>query len=175
MEENNFYNNPLKIIWKSKKVIMPLYLIVIWTILLLISLIGTIWLDFMDFSSFKAKEYFTLSSTGLTLTLALFVAGKNAFNDSDLEVLATYKGEFGEKEPGYALLEFLAPYVFTSILFLITGLISLFSPFIKNPLDPFTTLILKVIYINMLSLGLFSLFNLVITMLNDVFSAAFRK
>lgn len=175
MENKNFYNNPLKIIWKSKNALMPKYLIFIWIILLATSLIGSFWLDFMNFSPLQAKEYFMLSSTGLTLTLALFVAGKNAFSNEDLKKLATSKGTNNDQEEGFALLNFLAPYVFTSLLFLITGLIALFCPFVEISLNTQLNHLLKIIYINTLSLGLLNLFNLVNSMLNDVLYSAFRK
>lgn len=171
--EGNFYKNPISVIWKAKSNLMPSYLFIIWMIFLFGSIIGVFWLDFIDFSSFKMAEYFSISSTGLTLTLALFVAGKDAFSDEDLKKLASYESD--EIKKGQALIDFIGPYVFTALLFLITGLISLFGPFIKTPLDPLYIKIFKICYINMLSLGILSLFNLVITMLNDVFSAAFRK
>jgi len=169
----NFYNNPLKIIWKSKRNLMPTYLILIWIIFLLVSLVGVTCFNFMDFSSFQIGTYFSVSSTGLTLTLALFVAGKNAFSEEDLKKLATYKSE--EVMQGQALIDFLGPFVFTALLFLLTGSLSLFSPYFVFPIKEEYIEIIKVLYVNILLLGLLSLFNLVITMLNDVYASAFRK
>ncbi|MGP4060246.1 hypothetical protein [Halobacillus sp. H74] len=169
----NFYNNPLKVVWKSKKNLMPFYLIFVWVLFLLVTLGGVLYLDFMDFSSFRIGTYFSVSSTGLTLTLALFVAGKNAFSEEDLKRLANH--ENGEGQSGQALIDFLGPFVFTALLFLITGLLALFGPYIKLPLKPEYIEFIKVLYINILFLGLLSLFNLVITMLNDVYASALRK
>lgn len=170
----NFYNNPLKIIWKSKSNLMPNYLYAIWILFVLISLTGATFFDFMDFSSFQIGTYFSVSSTGLTLTLALFVAGKNAFSEEELKRLATHKKN-SKAVQGQALIDFLGPFVFTALLFLITGLLSLFGPYINLPLKKEYVEIIKVIFINILFLGLLSLFNLVITMLNDVYASAFRK
>ena len=169
----NFYNNPLKVIWKSKKVLMPKYLTFIWLIILITSFVGSSYFNFLDFTSYKMENYFALSSTGLTLTLALFVAGKNAFNEEDLKILAEYTNDSGVT--GQALIEFLGPYVFTATLFLMTGIISLFTPFIKLELSYKCVISLKILSINILVLGLLSLFNLVITILNDVYAAAHRK
>ncbi|MCC3648145.1 MULTISPECIES: hypothetical protein [Cytobacillus] len=171
--KGNFYNNPLKVIWKSKKNLMPIYLILLWITFLLITLGGFLYFDFIDFSSFQIGTYFSVSSTGLTLTLALFVAGKNAFNEEDLKRLANH--ENSEGVAGQALIDFLGPFVFTALLFLITGLLSLFGPYIKLPLKQEYMELVKILYINILFLGLLSLFNLVITMLNDVYASALRK
>lgn len=171
--KENFYNNPLKIIWKSKSNLMPNYLILTWIIFLLVSLVGVTCFDFMDFSSFQIGTYFSVSSTGLTLTLALFVAGKNAFSEEDLKKLAMYKNEKGVQ--GQALIDFLGPFVFTALLFLLTGLLSLFGPYFVFPIKKEFMEIIKVLYVNILFLGLLSLFNLVITMLNDVYASAFRR
>src|SRR5690625_2057205 len=169
--DENFYNNPLKIIWKARNSLMPFYLFIIWFVLLLTSFMSTTYFNFMDFSSFQIGTYFSISSTGLTLTLALFVAGKNAFSEDDLKILAKHINDQGVK--GQPLIEFLAPYVFTSILFLITGLLSLFAPYFTLEISREYKEIIKLIYINILSLGFFSLFYLIINILNDVFIYAF--
>ncbi|MFK3814877.1 hypothetical protein [Bacillus halotolerans] len=171
--DENFYNNPLKVIWNSRKNLMPNYLIVLWILFLLVSLASVLCFDFMDFSSFQIGTYFSVSSTGLTLTLALFVAGKNAFSENDLKTLAQHEDSKGVK--GQALIDFLGPFVFTALLFLVTGLLSLFGPYINLPIKKEYIELIKVFYINILFLGLLSLFNLVITMLNDVYASAFRK
>lgn len=171
--KGNFYNNPLKVIWKSRKSLMPVYLLIIWGGSLAGTLIGSLYYNFLDFSSFQFGTYFSISSTGLTLTLALFVAGKNAFSENDLKRLANHESDNGVV--GQALVEFMGPYVFTSLLFLITGLISLFGPYIIFPIKQEYVELMKIVYINILVLGLLSLFNLVITMLNDVYLSAFRE
>ncbi|WBX81497.1 hypothetical protein PD280_07300 [Virgibacillus salarius] len=166
--KDNFYNNPLKVIWKSKKNLMPIYLIVLWITFVLATLVGVFYFEYIDFSSFQIGTYFSVSSTGLTLTLALFVAGKSAFKEEDLKRLANH-------ENGQALIDFLGPYVFTALLFLITGFLSLFGPYIKLPLKHEYIELVKILYINILFLGILSLFNLVIIMLNDVYASALRK
>lgn len=107
--KGNFYKNPLGIIWKAKSNLMPSYLVIIWIIFLLCSIIGVFCLVFLDFTSFKMEEYFSISSTGLTLTLALFVAGKGAFSDDDLKKLAIYESDKVRK--GQALIDFIGPYL----------------------------------------------------------------
>lgn len=171
--KEKFYKNPAHIVWLARKNLMPSYLVILWGALFAASLIGTFYKNIFDFSSLTLESHFSITSTGLTLTLALFVAGKAAFNDDEMKILAKHKTENGVE--GQALIDFLSPYVFTSMLFFLTGLVSLFGPFLNLSIDPTILIIIKIIYFNILSLGFFSLFNLVITMLNDVYLKAFRK
>ncbi|HWJ79087.1 MAG TPA: hypothetical protein VNR61_13555 [Niallia sp.] len=171
--KENIYKNPALIVWQARKNLMPVYLVIIWGALFAASLIGAFYKNYFDFSTLTLESHFSITSTGLTLTLALFVAGKSAFDDKELKILANHIPENGVK--GQALIDFIGPYVFTSLLFFVTGLVSLFGPFLKLSFDPTILLIIKIIYFNILSLGFFSLFNLVITMLKDVYLKAFRK
>lgn len=171
--KENFYKNPTLIVWLARKNLMPSYLVILWGALFIASLIGTFYKDIFDFSSLSLESHFSITSTGLTLTLALFVAGKAAFNDEELKILANHTPKDGVE--GQALIDFIGPYVFTSLLFFLTGLVSLFGPFLNISFNPTVLIIIKIIYFNILSLGFFSLFNLVITMLNDVYLKAFRK
>lgn len=169
----NFYKNPVLIVWQSRKNLMPSYLVILWLLLFLASVLGSFYKGIFDFTSLTLESHFSITSTGLTLTLALFVAGKAAFSDEELKILAKHKEANGRE--GQALINFIGPYVFTSMLFFLTGLVSLFGPFLNLNLDSMALLVSKIIYFNILSLGFFSLFNLVITMLNDVYLKAFRK
>lgn len=171
--KENFYKNPVLIVWQSRKNLMPSYLVILWILLFIASVWGSFYKGIFDFTSLTLESHFSITSTGLTLTLALFVAGKAAFSDEELKILAKHK-EANRRE-GQALIDFIGPYVFTSMLFFLTGLVSLFGPFLNLNLNPMALLVSKIIYFNILSLGFFSLFNLVITMLNDVYLKAFRK
>ncbi|KAA0955245.1 hypothetical protein FQ085_15060 [Planococcus sp. ANT_H30] len=170
--KENFYKNPFIIIWHSKNNLMPLYLVSSWFMLLLISIFGTFQFDYFNFSNLSLSSHFSISSTGLTLTLALFVAGKAAFNDTELKILAQHKPK--KDLQGQALINFLGPFVFTSMIFFLTGIVSLYAPYLDLNLTLTVITVFKIMYLNLLSLGFFSLFNLVITMLNDVYLKAFR-
>lgn len=171
--KNNFYNNPLKLIWVARSNLLPPYLISIWVLLILFMLIGTIVFDFIDFSNFTIDNYFSASTTGLTFTLALFTAQKNVFKPEELKVLAEHRDK-KDKFKGKALVELLGPFVFTGLVFLLTGTLSLIVPFINIELSSFLEKVLIQGYIDLLVLGLFSLFNLVVTMLNDVYHSVNR-
>ncbi|MFL2101318.1 hypothetical protein [Desemzia sp. FAM 23989] len=171
--KSNFYNNPIKLVWLASANLLPNYLFVLWILIIVFLFLGTVIFDFISFDTFSIASYFSASLTGLTFTLALFTAEKNVFKEKELKILANYQGK-NDKYKGQALIELLGPFVFTALLFLITGTLSLIVPFIKLELSSDTTILLIQGYIDILLLGLFSLFNLVMIMLNDVYHSVNR-
>lgn len=172
--KDNFYRNPLRIIWTARSNLLPIYLVVAWLCIVVLLAVGTLVFDFINFSIFSISNYFTASLTGLTFTLAIFTAERNVFKTEELAVLANHK-EPGDKFEGRALLELLGPFVFTSLIFLITGTLALLVPYINFKCTETWSIIFTQIYLDLLVLGLFSLFNLVITMLNDVYHSVKRE
>ncbi|MEQ7027031.1 hypothetical protein ABE869_02055 [Enterococcus gilvus] len=172
--KKNFYNNPIKLVWIARGSLLPNYLLIIWVLIVIFLSLGTFVFNYVDFSNFYIDKYFSASTTGLTFTLALFTAEKNVFKVDELKKFADYVDEEG-KNQGKPLLDFLAPFVFTSLIFLITGTLSLIVPFIKLDVSEVVAKGLIQIYLNVLLLGLFGLFNLVVTMLNDVYHAVSRQ
>ncbi|MBO0466656.1 hypothetical protein JZO73_03815 [Enterococcus plantarum] len=172
--KKNFYNNPIKLIWIARNSLLPSYLMLIWLLIILFLFFGTFVFNYIELSSFSIDKYFSASTTGLTFTLALFTAEKNVFKIDELKAFADYVDKEG-KNKGKPLLDFLAPFVFTSLVFLITGTLSLIVPFINvNVSDKVAEMLIQV-YLNLLLLGLFGLFNLVVTMLNDVYHSVSRE
>src|SRR5690625_3828075 len=110
--KENFYNNPLKIIWYGKKAILPTYLWIIWAIIILFLVIG-LFSGYIDFSSFNIKNYLTPTITGLSFTLALFIAEKNIFDMGELKQLAKHKKK-NDRFAGIALLKLFSPFIFTA-------------------------------------------------------------
>ncbi|MFC6346420.1 hypothetical protein [Vagococcus carniphilus] len=172
--DKNFYSNPIKLIWMARSNLLPPYLIVIWFLIVISLLTGNIFFDVVSFEKFDISNYFSASTTGLTFTLAIFTAERNVFKIDELKILAEHQGE-NDKYQGKALLELLGPFVFTSLIFLICGVIALIAPYIDIKISKFLTNILCQAYLDLLILGLFSLFNLVVTMLNDVYHAVKRE
>ncbi|MBC1596408.1 hypothetical protein HCJ21_11520 [Listeria seeligeri] len=172
--KGNFYSNPLKLIWIARLNLLPVYLFIIWILICCILFLGSIVFDFINFESFDIANFFTASITGLTFTLAIFTAERNVFKIDELKVLAEYKGE-KDKYKGKALLEFFGPFVFTSLIFLTTGLLALIVPFINVRVCSDVSDFFIQSYLDILVLGLFSLFNLVVTILNDVYHSINRE
>lgn len=160
----NFYNNPLGVIWRSRKTLLSKYLWCAWIIIFLGLIWGTYCKNIANFKGFNVANYFTASLTGLTFTLALFIAESKIFSEKELKILAVDESK-GKK--GQVLIEFFGPFVFTGIVFLITGTISLIVPYINIKLSAKYGNMLILIYLAVLMLGLFSLFNLIMNVMSD--------
>ncbi|BEI48155.1 hypothetical protein ACPT8I_07960 [Lactiplantibacillus plantarum] len=174
--KKDFYGNPFRLLWYGKRALLQSYLWVFWLLVIALQIIVfSKWPDKIDLTRFSLQSLFTPSLTGLTFTLALFVAEKNIFNREELYRLATYKND--RRKEGSALMELLAPFLFTAILFLITGVTSLLGQFViwnisvKNVCDR----LLVCAFIDVLLLALLSLFGLIVTTLNDAYLSAKRK
>ncbi|AKP03209.1 hypothetical protein ABB44_05945 [Companilactobacillus farciminis] len=173
--KKDFYNNPLRLLWRGKRSLMPTYLWVIWIVILLFELVMIKYFrHVINFSAFTFEKFFTPSLTGLTFTLALFVAEKNVFRRDELKELAKYQGN--KKCKGWALDELLSPFMFTSILFLLTGTISLLGQFIYWRIcnDKLIDIIFITVYVDILLLALFGLFGLIVVTLNDTYLSSKR-
>src|SRR5699024_11357689 len=168
-----FYYNPFKLIKLGYKGLFPPYLIVI-EICIIILFILLIKFDCVNLSFFDISDYLGLSITGLSFTLAIFVAVNNLFTTEELSILASYKEE-NDKVAGRTLYELLAPFGFTSMIFLITGLCSLIFPAITVEIPVFLWKILVTIFLCIFSLGLLSLFNLTNSLLNHIYHKAYRN
>ncbi|EHF2870048.1 hypothetical protein J0953_002545 [Listeria monocytogenes] len=171
--EGNFYSNPLKLIWIARSALLPKYLMIIWILISFILFFGSTIFNFIDFRSFNVANFFTPSITGLTFTLAIFTAARNVFRMDELKILATHKGD-NDAFKGRPLLEFLGPFVFTSLIFSVTGILALIIPYVNIEVCALLIKICIQIYLDVLVLGIFSLFNLVLTIINDVYHSVNR-
>lgn len=171
--QNNFYNNPIKLVIYGYKGLFPPYLIISEILIVLFMLLG-IKFDYLNLGFFNISDYLGFSITGLSFTLAIFVAVRNLFEVEELNVLANFKGE-KDKIEGQILYELLSPFSFTSMIFLITGLSSLIFPAISIEFSTDTWRLLVVLFISVFSLGLLSLFNLTNSVLNHIYHKSKRK
>lgn len=146
----DFHTNPFKFVLYNLSKTFPDYL---WCIYLgIVILVFTIYfknpaiIDQTYFSAFNFNTFVSISVTGLSFSLALFVACSHIFDDKDFETM-TNKNLFNK---------ILSPFVVTSFIFLISGSLSLIAPIfsILNRSDIF-----KLIIISFILLGLFSLFS----------------
>lgn len=166
-KEKDFYNNPFRLIWRGKRSLMPVYLWILWLIIIIVEFVVFFYCEnAIDISKFSFEKFFTPSLTGLTFTLALFVAEKNIFSREELNELATHKGK--KKSTGWAIDELLSPFMFTSILFLITGTVALLGQFTTwKSQNNLGDMIIVSAFIDVLLLALFGLFGLIVATLND--------
>lgn len=171
--KENFYYNPLKLIFYGIKGLFPPYLIFCEICIVLFLFIGAKY-NIVSLNFFDISDYLSISITGLSFTLAIFVAVNNLFDIEELSILATYKDKKNKRE-GEALFKLLSPFILTSLIFLVTGLSSLLLPAITFHISSTVKNILIILYLSLLSLGLLSLFNLTNSLLNHIYHKAYRK
>ena len=143
----DFHNHPLKFFLYNLCKTLPCYL---WYIYIFI--VGSMFIIYFSkptiinqtyFSTFNFNTYVSISVTGLSFSLALFVACSHIFDEKDLQTM-TSKSLFNKV---------LSPFIITSFIFLISSSLSLIAPiFIKNN-------VFKLIIISAILLGIFSLFS----------------
>lgn len=87
------------------------------------------------------------------------------FNKEEISILFKRKN----------LINLLTPYVFTSFIFLILGTISILAPLVSITLSHCVVIIIKYLYISLLTLSLFSLFNICYENIMNIYFYGFRN
>lgn len=167
----DFYNNPFKVIWAGRNEIMPKYLKIIWSTVFIVLCLGLIF-NKVDLAGFKAGNYLSVCITGLSFTLALFVATRNIFDIEELKILRDAQDSSGGKQT--PLFDLFAPFIFTALTYLILAIISILAPFIVIEVSEQIHSIGSVIYIMTFILATLSLFNLLNMIFNDIYHKAGR-
>lgn len=146
----DFHTNPLKFVLYNLYKAFPDYLW--WMYLGIVALMFAIYfknptiIDQTYFSTFNFNTFVSISVTGLSFSLALFVACSHIFDDKDFKTMKN-KNLFNK---------IISPFVVTSFIFLLSGSLSLIAPIftILNKSNTF-----KLITVSFILLGLFSLFS----------------
>lgn len=146
----DFHTHPFKFVLYYSYKTFPDYLLYIY--LFIVTLIFAIYfknptkINQTYFSKFNFNTFVSISVTGLSFSLALFVACSHIFDEKDFETMKN-KNLFNK---------ILSPFIVTSFIFLLSGSISLIGP-IFSVLD--RSNFFKLITISFILLGLFSLFS----------------
>ena len=167
----HYDENPLELLWDTRKYILPKYLWISWFILG-IAVFCLMVLNYIDLSYIDAGNFIDTSISGLSFTLVIVSAAIEIFNDGDLVVLIRIKNN--KNIPGEKMLGLLTPYLFTAVLFLLLGIVSLLAPYGTLVVSTTTASILNFIYIMLVLLALFSLFNITYSILNDLYYRVLR-
>lgn len=157
----NFYKNPFPIISKRLDSLMPFYL---WLIYFFILLLEIVFYNSFDLNNLKFDIFLNSSIAGLSLIPVLFGATIGIFKKEDLIKLIIWKNKkTSDEEYGEAFDGIIAPFVLTSIIFLTVGASSLlFSAISLNiSINLGIKNIIKLIYLDVLLLGIFILFGTV--------------
>lgn len=169
---NHYDDNPLKLLWDTRKHILPKYIWKVW-IAIGVFILVLIFFNLIDLRYISSNSFIDSSISGLSFTLVIVSAAIEIFEKDELVILI--KSEKNVKVPGEEMLGLLTPYLFTAILFLFLGIISLISPYITIEFSSFFNSGFNFIYIMLILLSLFSLFNITFTILNDLYYKIIRE
>lgn len=165
--KGNFYENPIKLIIVGREGVFPNYILVCWILITGFLFFGNYY-NIFSFSYFAVGDFLGYCITGLSFTLALFVATRNVFTVEELGTLIKHK-------KGELFYNLLAPFQFTSLLFLILGIISMVAQFLTIKITKNVFEIFAIVFISMFILALLSLFNLTNMTFNNIFHTAKRS
>lgn len=126
--KDNYDDNPFLLLWVGKKALLPRYLTIPWLIIFILLFLANKnnWID-LDIT--KIGEYIDMSVAGLNFTLVIISAAIEIFSDDELKKLM--KGKEGERVKNIRFINLVTPYVFTSLIFLILGVMSVLIPLIN--------------------------------------------
>lgn len=167
----DYDRNPILFLWDTKHEILPKYLWRIWSIIILLIFFGAIF-DIIDLSVIDSALFIDLSITGLTFTIVIVSAALEVFKGKELVKLLKIENE---KVNGLYFLELLTPYVFTALIFLLISLFSIIAPLVKINIPIYLANIFNYIYVSILLLSLFSLFNICYSILNHFYYSVRRE
>lgn len=166
-------SNPLLFLYVAYQGLMSEILWKIWlgliVILILLNLLGVI-----DSTKIKIGDTIDASIAGLSFTLIVVSAALEIFSRKELIRLYNTKN-IGDSEDGQLLMQVLAPYVFTSMIFLLLGILSVVAPTVIIQISTFWKGVIKFIYMAFFILGMFSLFNICYDIVINIFNSVRRE
>lgn len=172
MKDKEYYEyekRPLKFLWDTRKELLPNYIWKIWVSIGALLFLGTI-LNVVNINTLEVVGHIDLAVSGLSFTLVIVSAVFEIYNKDEMASLLEKPGD----KKGLALLETLTPYVFTALIYLIIGLVSIISPLLEIKVPDTIVLVLNYTFIMLLILGLFSLFNITYLLLNSLYYSVIR-
>lgn len=162
--------NPFIVMSKVKKEMLSKNFWYVWTILVVVM---TIFYALSSMHSFVIMESFSLSDflspgiTGLSFTLALITATTRIFSKEQLVDVYSYTDQ-DNPEKGYLFYRTIAPYIWTSTIWLIVTIGALFAKLFIFNFPPLIHDILKLMYISIVLMGVMSLWSLLTTHIKDI-------
>lgn len=166
-------SNPLRFLYVAYQGMMSEVLWGIW-LLLIIILIVLNFFGVIDITKIKIGDTIDASIAGLSFTLIVVSAALEIFSRKELIKLYNTKIN-GNSKDGQLLMQVLAPYVFTSMIFLLLGISSVVAPTVVIQISTVCKGIIKFIYIALFILGMFSLFNICYDIVINIFNSVRRE
>lgn len=162
--------NPFKIMNKVKKEMLSKSFWCVWTALVLIMTFFYILsnkYNFIIMESFSLSDFLSPGITGLSFTLALITATTRIFSKDQLVDFYRYTDEDNPEE-GYLFYRTIAPYIWTSTVWLIVTIGALFAKTFVFNFPSVMHDILKLMYSSIVLMGVMSLWSLLTTHIKDI-------
>lgn len=166
-------SNPLLFLYVAYQGLMSEILWIIWLILIVILIVLNL-LGVIDSTKIKIGDTIDASIAGLSFTLIVVSAALEIFSRKELIRLYNTKN-IGDSEDGQLLMQVLAPYVFTSMIFLLLGILSVVAPTVVIQISTSWKGVIKFIYMAFFILGMFSLFNICYDIVINIFNSVRRE
>ena len=162
--------NPFFIMYKVRKDLLSNNFLYVWVgivtaiaILYIISVRS----DFITMDLFSLSDFLTPAITGLSFTLALIVATTRIFSKEQLVDFYRYTDK-DNPEKGYLFYRTIAPYLWTSTVWLIVAIGALFAKIFIFDFPQIVYEGLKLIYSSVVLMGIMSLWSLLSVHIGDI-------
>lgn len=162
--------NPFKVMNKVKNQMLSRNFWLVWATLVLIMVVFYLLsrkYSFIIMESFSISDFLSPGITGLSFTLALITATTRIFSKDQLVDIYRYTDQ-DNPEKGYLFYRTIAPYIWTSTIWLIVTIGSLFAKIFIFNFSPIIHDILKLIYSSIVLMGVMSLWTLLTTHVKDI-------
>lgn len=162
--------NPFKVMYKVKSQMLNKSFWLVWSTLVLIMIVFyslSYKYSFVKLESFTLSDFLIPGITGLSFTLALITATTRIFSKEQLVNIYIYTDKDNPEE-GYLFYRTIAPYIWTSTIWLIVTIGALFTKMFTFEIPPMLYDILKVAFTSIVLMGIMSLWSLLITHIKDI-------
>lgn len=162
--------NPFKVMYKVKTAMLSKSFWIVWVILVgLMSLLYFLSFkySFISISIFSLADFLIPGITGLSFTLALITATTRIFSKEQLVATYAYTDKDNPSE-GFLFYRIIAPYIWTSTVWLIITISALFTKIFNFNLPEIIHDILKIVFASIVLIGVMSLWSLLITHIKDI-------
>lgn len=162
--------NPFIIMYKVRKDLLSKSFLCVW--IGLVVAMATLYTlsaksDIITVDSFSLSDFLTPAITGLSFTLALIVATTRIFSKDQLVDIYKYKDNDNPDE-GYLFYRTIAPYIWTSTIWLIVAIGALFAKIFIFDFPQIIHEVLKLIYSSIVLMGVMSLWSLLSVHIGDI-------
>lgn len=172
MRVKDYSGNPLKYLWKTNHNFLPNYLWGVWLVIssILFVLNNKGYINQVDLNTGLLA---VLSFIGIGVILIILPHATASFSMHELELLL--ESDAIDERQDNQFLDLYSPYMFTLLVFVLTGTISLVSGYISIKVTTDVKSLLKITHILLMILGIFGLFNIAYEGVNDRYYAVERS